>query len=51
MITELHHALVTSVDVERSFNTYKNILTDRHTNMTPEHMERNTVVNCYKIFC
>ncbi|KAF0764256.1 Dimer Tnp hAT domain-containing protein [Aphis craccivora] len=41
MITDLQYASVTSVDVERSFSTYKNILTDRRTSMTPEHMEQN----------
>lgn len=47
MITDLQYAPVTSVDVERSFSTYKNILTDRRTSMTPEHMKQNIVVNCF----
>jgi len=47
MITDLQYAPVTSVDVERSFSTYKIILTNRRTSMTPEHMERNIVVNCF----
>jgi len=50
MITDLQYTLVTSVEVKRSFSTYKNILTDRHTNMTPEHMEQNIVVNCFQKF-
>ncbi|XP_060837117.1 uncharacterized protein LOC132919483 [Rhopalosiphum padi] len=48
MVTDLQYAPVTSVDVERSFSTYKNILTDRRTKMTPEHMEQNIVVNCFQ---
>ncbi|KAF0764255.1 DUF659 domain-containing protein [Aphis craccivora] len=48
MITDLQYAPVTSVDVERSFSTYKNILTDRRTSMTPEHMEQNIVINCFQ---
>ena len=50
MITDLQNAPVTSVDVERSFSTYKNILTDRRTNMTPEHMEQNIVANYFQKF-
>jgi len=44
MITDLQNAPVTSVDVERSFSAYKNILTDYRTNMIPEHIEQNIVV-------
>jgi len=48
MVTNLKYAPVTSVDVERSFSTYKNILTNHRTKMTPEHMEQNIVVNCFQ---
>lgn len=39
---------VTSVDVERSFSNYKNILTDRRHNLTTENLEKYLIVNCYK---
>lgn len=39
---------VTSVDVERSFSTYKNILNDRRHNLTTEHLEQYLVVYVYK---
>lgn len=39
---------VTSVDVERSFSTYKNILNDRRHNLTTEHLEQYLIVNVYK---
>lgn len=42
----LKYAPVTSCDVERSFSTYKRILTDRRLNMTPEHLEKYLVVHC-----
>jgi len=48
MVTDLQHVPVISVDVERAFSTYKNILADRRTKMTPEHTEQNTVVNCFQ---
>lgn len=40
MITDLHHAPMTTINVERSFSTYKNILTDRRINMTPKHTSK-----------
>lgn len=46
MIIDLKHDRMTSVDVERSFSTYKNILIDRRTNKTPENMKQNIVINC-----
>ncbi|XP_050548459.1 uncharacterized protein LOC126910114 [Daktulosphaira vitifoliae] len=48
VVTDFQYAPVTSVDVERSFSTYKNILSDRRTKMTPENMEMNIVVNCFQ---
>lgn len=46
VITDLQHDLMTLVDV--NFSTYKNILTDRRTNMTPEHMEENIIINYFQ---
>ena len=40
MVADLQYSPVTSVDVERSFSIYKNILTNRRTKMTTEHMEQ-----------
>lgn len=39
---------VASVDVERSFSTYKNILSDKRHNLTAEHLEQYMIVNVYK---
>lgn len=41
-------APITSVDVERSFSTYKMILTEKRTNMTPQNMEKYIVINSYE---
>ena len=35
----------TSVDVERSFSTYKEVLTEKRTNFTPEHLEKYMTCN------
>jgi hypothetical protein len=40
------YAPVTSVDVERSFSTYKNILSDRRTSFTPENLEYYMISHC-----
>ena len=40
------YAPVTSCDVERSFSAFKYILSDRRTNMTPEHLEMHLVTYC-----
>jgi hypothetical protein len=42
----LKFAPVTSSDVERSFFTYKIILSDRRLSMTAENMEKYLVVHC-----
>lgn len=39
---------VTSVDVERSFSAYKNILSDRRHNLTMENLEKYLIVYGYK---
>ena len=36
---------MTSVDVERSFSTYKQVLTEKRTNFTPEHLEKYMICN------
>jgi len=46
-VTNMKYAPLTSVDVERSFSLYKHILSDRRTNMTPEHMEKYIIVNSF----
>lgn len=46
-VANMKYAPLTSVDVERSFSLYKHILSDRRTNMTPEHMEKYIIVNSF----
>lgn len=46
--TNLKHTPMTSVYLERSFSTYINILTDRRTKITLEHMEQNMVINYFQ---
>ncbi|CAI6357265.1 unnamed protein product [Macrosiphum euphorbiae] len=41
-------APITSVDVERSFSTYKSILTEKRTSMTSENIEKYIIVHCFK---
>ncbi|KAL4092191.1 hypothetical protein QTP88_026733 [Uroleucon formosanum] len=41
-------APITSVDVERSFSTYKSILTEKIISMTSENMEKYIIVHCYE---
>jgi len=36
-----------SMDVERSFSTYKNILTDKRHNLTKGNLKKIMVTNCY----
>lgn len=47
LVADMKNAPLTSVDVERSFSLYKYILTDRRTNLTPEHMEQYIIVNSF----
>lgn len=46
-VANMKYAPLTSVDVEISFSLYKHILSDRRTNMTPEHMENYIIVNYF----
>ena len=41
-------APMTSVDIERSFSIYKNILQDKRTNFTPENLEKYIICNIEK---
>jgi Protein of unknown function (DUF 659) len=47
LVANMKNAPLTSVDVERSFSLYKHILTDRRTNLTPDHMEQYIIVNSF----
>lgn len=38
---------ITSVDVERSFSIYKNILSDQHLQLTQENLKKIVVTNCF----
>ena len=46
---QIKYAPLVSVDVERSFSTYKSILTDRRHNLTEENIEHFNIIN-YKKF-
>jgi hypothetical protein len=48
MISFYKYAPLTSVDVERSFSTYKNILADNRCSYTPENFEMYIICNCEK---
>ena len=47
LIARFKYAPLTSCDVERSFSSYKNLLSDRRTNLTPQHLEMLLICNCY----
>lgn len=47
ILTALKNAPITSVDVERSFSSYKHILSDRRQNFLPENIEKHLIINCY----
>jgi hypothetical protein len=42
------YAPITSVDVERSFSVFKNILTDRRHNFKMDNLEHHLVINCFQ---
>lgn len=48
MCSCMKFAPITSVDVERSFSTYKSILTEKRTSMTSENMEKYIIVHCFE---
>lgn len=48
IIVKLKYAPITSVDVERSFSAYKNILSDRRHNFTMASIEQHLIISCFK---
>jgi hypothetical protein len=46
-LVNMKYAPLTSVDVERSFNFYKHILSDTRKNMIPKHIEKYIIVNSF----
>ena len=46
-IANMKYLPTVSVDVERSFSTYKLVLTDRRHRLTEENIRRIMVTNCY----
>jgi hypothetical protein len=46
ILSRYKYAPLTSVDVERSFSLYKNILTNNRTRFTPENLEMYIVSHC-----
>lgn len=49
MCSCMKFALITLMDVERYFSTYKSILTKKRTSMASENMEKYFIVHCYEI--
>ncbi|KAF0709354.1 Uncharacterized protein FWK35_00035103 [Aphis craccivora] len=47
-ITHFKFAPITSVDVERSFLKYKNLLSDNRKSFTMEHIKHALIVQCNK---
>lgn len=47
IISNLKNAPITSVDVERSFSVYKNILTDKRQSFLLANLEKHLIINCY----
>ncbi|KAF0737604.1 Uncharacterized protein FWK35_00020288 [Aphis craccivora] len=50
-MVHLKYAPVTSVDVERSFSSYKNILSDRHRSFLFENLKNHLIVQCNNNMC
>jgi hypothetical protein len=48
IIPKFKFAPTTSVDVERSFSNFKNILNDRRRNLTINHLEQLLIIHCFK---
>jgi len=48
-IAKLNYCSTVNVDVERSFSTYKNILTDRCQAVTEENISKVIVSHCYYV--
>ena len=48
-ISALKYAPITSVDVERSFSSYKEILTDRRQKFTVENIEKHAIIKWHSM--
>ncbi|KAB0805335.1 hypothetical protein PPYR_02305 [Photinus pyralis] len=48
IVPKFKFAPITSVDVERSFSTLKNILSERRRNLTMQHLEQFAIIHCFK---
>ncbi|XP_031343081.1 uncharacterized protein LOC116170717 [Photinus pyralis] len=47
LVPHFKYAPITSVDVERCFSIYNNILNNRRTNFKMEHLEQYLIINCF----
>lgn len=47
VVAKFKYAPITSVDVDRSFSDYKNILSDRRQNFTKKHLNQHSVIACF----
>lgn len=45
IVPKFKYCQVTSIDVERSFSTFKNILTNQKHNLSTENLEQYLIVN------
>ena len=50
-LSKFKYAPITSVDVERSFFTYKYMYTDRRHTFLQENFEKHVIVNCFYADC
>jgi hypothetical protein len=46
-ISSLKYAPIISVDVERTFSSYKNILSDRRQKFSVQNLEKHLIINWY----
>jgi hypothetical protein len=46
-ISSLKYAPITSVDVERTFSSYKNILSGRRQKLSVKNLEKHLIINWY----
>ncbi|KAF0750132.1 Uncharacterized protein FWK35_00038415 [Aphis craccivora] len=49
-MVHLKYAPVTSVDVEQSFSSYKNILSDRRRSFLFENLKNHLIVQCNNVY-
>ncbi|KAJ4439880.1 hypothetical protein ANN_08009 [Periplaneta americana] len=50
-LTYFKYALMTSVDVERSFSMFRNVLSENRRSFTPKNLEMTIVICCNAKFC